>query len=150
MKKNNNIKRKYFLDKGSDNPTLLLGISKNKFLLCFLIIFIQIAYASPLIEQQEITGNITDTNGIPLPGVTVMERGTNNGTQTDFDGKYSLEVGAADAVLIYTFVGMETIERTVGQNTVIDVVMESDEESLDEVVVVGYGTQKKTKYNWSY
>jgi TonB-linked SusC/RagA family outer membrane protein len=116
---------------------------KRIFLVCMLFSVGQMMNAFPYSVQQEVTGTITDTNGIPLPGVTVIERGTNNGTQTDFDGKYSLEVGSADAVLIYTFIGMETIERTVGQNTVIDIVMEPGEESLGEVVVVGYGTQKK-------
>ena len=96
------------------------------------------------LPQISVTGNITDSPGIPLPGVTVIEKGTNNGTQTDFDGNYNIEVGS-DAILVFSFVGMATVERSVGQNTTIDVKMEEDQESLDEVVIVGYGTQRRSR-----
>ncbi len=94
--------------------------------------------------QNTVTGTVTDSNGIPLPGVNVIEKGTSNGAQTDFDGNYSLTVSSNDAVLVFSFVGMAEFEQTVGARNQIDITMEPDEATLDEVVVVGYGTQKKS------
>lgn len=90
-----------------------------------------------------ITGTVTDFQGLPLPGVAVMEKGTSNGTQTGFDGNYSLEVSSREAILIFTFVGMITVEQSIGQSNIVDVQMENDEQALDEVVLVGYGKQRK-------
>ena len=94
--------------------------------------------------QMNIEGNVTDSNGMALPSVTVQEEGTNNGVMTDFDGNYSIEVSSGESVLIFTYIGMTTTERTVGENTTIDVQMEDDSQALDEVIVVGYGTQRKS------
>ena len=96
-------------------------------------------------DPQTITikGTVTDTNGIPLPGVSVMEKNTTNGVQTDFDGKYSIKVGSPDAILVFSYVGMKTKELKIGNQTTLDVKLANDLESLDEVVLVGYGKQKK-------
>ena len=94
--------------------------------------------------QTTVTGTITDANGMPLPGVNILEKGTTNGALTDFDGKYTIMPSSSDAVLVFSFVGMTTAERPVGTNSVIDVQMAEDSQALDEVVVVGYGTQKKS------
>ncbi len=100
--------------------------------------------AAPLVQDPvTVIGTVTDSDGLPLPGVTVMEKGTDNGTQTDFDGNYELEVGSEDATLVFTFIGMVSAEIAIDGQTTIDIALENDTESLDEVVLVGYGTQKK-------
>jgi len=94
--------------------------------------------------QMQVEGNVTDENGMPLPSVTVQERGTNNGVLTDFDGNYNIEVSSAESVLVFSYIGMITTERTVEENTTIDVQMEEDSQALDEVILVGYGTQRRS------
>ncbi|MBO2543582.1 SusC/RagA family TonB-linked outer membrane protein [Salegentibacter sp. BDJ18] len=93
--------------------------------------------------QMNIEGNVTDSNGMPLPSVTVQEEGTNNGVMTDFDGNFNIEVSSDDAVLIFSYVGMQTTRKTAEGNTTMNVQMEEDAQALDEVMVVGYGTQKR-------
>lgn len=96
-------------------------------------------------QQQQITvrGRVRDTQGNPLPGVTVIIKGTNQGTITDTEGLYSLQNVPNNAVLVFSFVGMQTLEIPVSGKQQIDVVMEEETIALGEVVVVGYGTQKK-------
>jgi len=93
--------------------------------------------------QSQITGKVTDADGIPLPGASIIEKGTTNGVQTDFDGNYNITVTSSDAVLVVSFIGYLDKEITLGANSIINVTLEEDVNSLDEVVVVGYGTQKK-------
>ena len=93
-------------------------------------------------QQMEITGIILDADGISLPGVSVMIVGTTKGLVTDFDGKYTISAKKGD-VLRFSYVGMKTIDITVGDETTIDVVLEEDITSLDDVIVVGFGKQKK-------
>lgn len=96
------------------------------------------------LHAQEITvsGVVSDGAG-PLPGVSIVVDGTTQGVQTDFDGMYSIEVADENAVLVYSFIGYLTQQQTVGSNTSLDVTMQEDVQNLDEVVVVGYGTQRK-------
>ena len=99
----------------------------------------------PAILQQtrKITGRILDENGEPLIGVSVMLKGTSNGTITNIDGDYTLSGDITDkSVLEVTYIGMKKQEITVGNRTRINITMTSDNEMLDEVIVVGYGTQK--------
>lgn len=93
-------------------------------------------------QQVQVTGSVTDEDG-PLIGVTILVVGTTNGTSTDIDGKYSLTANKGD-VLEFSYVGLSTTTRTVGDDLVIDVTMSVDATVIDEVVVVGYGAQKKT------
>ncbi|MEO1009765.1 MAG: TonB-dependent receptor [Bacteroidota bacterium] len=93
--------------------------------------------------QRTLTGTVTDGDGYPLPGASIVEKGTSNGTQTDFDGNFSLEVGGADAVLVFSYIGFLTQEVTVGNQNTINVQLAEDTAQLDEVVVVGYGAQTK-------
>ena len=93
-------------------------------------------------QEMEITGTVTDSEGEPLPGVTVVKKGTSSGTVTDIDGNYSLEASRGD-VLVYSFIGMETREIEVEAQRVIDIELLSSVQDLDEVVVVGYGQQKR-------
>lgn len=95
-----------------------------------------------LAEAQTVSGTVSDANG-PLPGASVVVKGTTNGTQTDFDGNYTLNDVAADAVITFSYIGFSTQEISVGGQTTIDVVLQEDANELDEVVVVGYGTQTK-------
>lgn len=96
---------------------------------------------------QEVSGVVSDANG-PLPGVTVMVKGTSVGAATDIDGKYSV-AAAPGAVLVFSFMGYKTQEVTVGNQTTINVVLKEDVQLMEEVVVVGYGTQKKVNLTGS-
>ncbi|MDT0642787.1 TonB-dependent receptor [Zunongwangia sp. F363] len=95
-------------------------------------------------QDFEITGTILDNNGVPLPGATVLEKGTNNGVQSDFDGNFTLEVSSEDAVLVISFVGFDTQEIALNGQSTIEVTLEENAAALDEVVVVGYGTQERS------
>ena len=90
-----------------------------------------------------VTGTVTDQTGDPMPGVAVMIKGTTTGVSTDIEGKYSLKASKG-ATLEFTYIGYHNIKVTVGNNPVIDVEMKEDVSALDEVVVVAYGTQKKS------
>ncbi len=95
--------------------------------------------------QNGLTGQIIDSNNMPLPGVSVAIKGTTAGTITDFDGNYSLNTKLSDStILVFSYVGFKTQEIIVDGKSVINVLMEEDTSLLDEVVVVGYGTQKKS------
>lgn len=95
-------------------------------------------------NQQMISGTVIDEQGIPLAGVNVLIVGTNAGTQTDFDGNYSIGAASGD-ILEFSYVGMQTEQVTVGNNTTINVTMNEDVSKLEEVVLVGYGTRKVAK-----
>ncbi|MBY5959479.1 TonB-dependent receptor [Membranicola marinus] len=90
-----------------------------------------------------ISGQVTDVNGEPLIGVNVQVKGTGKGTATDFDGRFLLEDMDDQAVLVISYIGYKTREVIVGGQTNMTIVLEEDAQTLDEVVVVGYGTQKK-------
>lgn len=95
------------------------------------------------VQQSPITGTVTDKTGQPLPGVTVLVKGTTTGTITNMDGKFTLNNVSANATLIFSFVGMRNIEVPVGSQTVINVSMVEETIGLEEVVAVGYGVQRK-------
>jgi TonB-linked SusC/RagA family outer membrane protein len=94
-------------------------------------------------QQPAISGKVTDSSGQPLPGATVVVKGTTQGTVTDSDGNYSLTNIPEDATLVFSFVGMRTQEIVVGNQTTINVTMEEETIGIEEVVAIGYGTQKK-------
>lgn len=93
--------------------------------------------------QQTITGTITDENGTPLPGANILEKGTTNGTQADFDGNFSISVEDENVILVVTYIGFATKEVFVNGQSSINIVLEESAAGLDEVVVMGFGTQKK-------
>lgn len=94
--------------------------------------------------QKTISGKITDDAGMPLPGANIVEKGTSNGVQTDFDGNFSISVSDENAVLVVSFVGFLNQEIEVGNQNSLAIQLISDAESLEEVVVTGYGTQRKS------
>ncbi|WP_212748415.1 TonB-dependent receptor [Maribacter algarum] len=117
---------------------------RNCVILAIFMLFNGFLFTSLQAQDQEITvsGVVTDAAG-PLPGVSIVVDGTTQGVQTDFDGNYSIIVTDENAVLVFSFIGYLTQSLTVGSNTSLDVVMQEDVQNLDEVVVVGYGTQRK-------
>ncbi len=100
--------------------------------------------ATDLLQQNRITGTVTDENGSPMPGVNVLVEGTTIGAITDANGKYSITVPNANAVLAYSFIGYNIEKIAVAGKTTIDVKLISSISALNEVIVVGYGTQKKS------
>lgn len=94
--------------------------------------------------QFSVSGTVNDQGGVPLPGASVLEKGTTNGVQTDFDGNFSLELSSEDAVLVISYIGFAAKEINVGGQSTVNVVLEESAAALEEIVVVGYGTQKKS------
>ncbi|WP_340198761.1 vWA domain-containing protein [Ascidiimonas sp. W6] len=92
-------------------------------------------------QDLKITGTVSDASG-PLPGANIVVQGTTNGTQSDFDGNYTLTVSKRD-ILVFSYVGYKTQKRKVKKAGVINVKLEEDSKSLDEIVIIGYGTQKR-------
>lgn len=92
-------------------------------------------------KERKITGKVTDEEGMPLPGVTVLIKGTQLGTATDGDGNYQLTVPAQGHALVFTMVGMETREEIIGERSEINVTMVADVNEMKEVVVTGYGNK---------
>lgn len=115
---------------------------KNNYLkrTLFIVTFFCFGFIS---AQQTVTGTVSDESG-PLPGVNVLEQGTSNGTTTDFDGNYSLRVGE-NAILVFSYVGYQTQEVAVNNRSVVNLNMAISSESLDDVIVVGYGTQSRAE-----
>lgn len=113
---------------------------KRTFLFLILVLF---AFNSNA-QNRNITGKVTGEDSIGIPGVSIVVKGTTMGTVTDLDGNYTLNVGADATVLAFSFIGMEKQEVEIGIQTVINVTMTASSFDVDEVVVVGYGTQKKS------
>lgn len=109
-----------------------------------LMLVVQISFA----QEKTVTGTVLDEDGLPLPGVNVIEKGTSNGAQTNFDGEYSISVEVGD-VIVFSYVGFATQEVTIGADDTYDVTMATDASALDEVVVVGYGTATKQSFTGS-
>jgi TonB-linked SusC/RagA family outer membrane protein len=137
-----------------DVKTLMRDWNKHQCLMFFLCFFFlsaglsQRVYAVQSIamgidQQLQITGVVKDTNGEPMIGVTVMVKGTGTGTITDIDGKYSVSVPGNKSVLTFSFVGYTTKEVTVGNQKSINVTLSEDSKMIDEVVVIGFQSQKK-------
>jgi TonB-linked SusC/RagA family outer membrane protein len=96
-----------------------------------------------MLQQRTVTGTIRDEAKAPMPGVNIWIEGTSIGVISDINGKYSISVPSADAVIVFSFVGYNEMKVSSSGRTTIDVTMEPSVESLDEVVVVGYGVQRK-------
>ncbi len=94
-------------------------------------------------QQKSVNGKVTDQSGAPIPGASIVVKGTTTGVTTDNDGNFSMTIPIDAKVLVFSFVGMKTQEIPVGSKTSFNVVMQEETIGVDEVVVVGYGTQKK-------
>ena len=116
---------------------------KTKFkgiLTLFLALVVQVSFA----QQRTITGKVSDGSG-PLPGVSVVIKGSTIGTETGFDGKYSIKASSGD-ILIFRYIGYLSINATIGSSSIINVSMKEDANILDEVVIIGYGTTTKQSF----
>ena len=108
------------------------------------LVFLMLIFTSLATYAQKVSGVVTSsTDGSPLPGVAVMVKGTTTGTVTSMDGDYTINV-PADGTLVYSFIGFTTQEVEVGGQTTINVVMEEESAMLEDLVVIGYGVQKKS------
>ncbi len=113
--------------------TLCLGLGCTK------------SYAQNSTQQISVTGRVADANGHPLPGANIIEKGTTNGTQADFDGEFSLELKRKSAVLVISYLGYASQEIAITNQKELAIRLIEGAAGLDEVVVVGYGTQSKAK-----
>lgn len=105
------------------------------------IIFLAAVLCMGFAQAQTVTGTVSDETG-PLPGANVLVKGTTNGTQTDFDGNYSINA-PGDATLVISYIGYRTVEVPINNQSTINVILEEDANRLDEIVVTGYGSQAK-------
>ncbi len=112
----------------------------SSILTLLLALVVQISFA----QQQPVTGNVTDEDGLPLPGVNIIIKGTATGVQSDFDGNYAIQASQGD-VLVFSFIGLVKTEQTVGTSRSMNVVMQADAAQLDEVVVTALGISREKK-----
>ena len=114
-----------------------------KFILALLLFSCSVSGYAEVLDNRVVKGVVKDELGEPLPAVTVVVKGTTNGVTTDLDGEYTLSNVPAGSTLVFSFLGMQTQEIVVRNQKRIDVEMKEDAVSIDEVVVVAFGTQKK-------
>jgi len=112
----------------------------NGILTLLLAFVVQITFA----QEKTITGTVTDNSG-SLPGVSIVIKGTNTGTETNFDGKYTI-AAKTGTILVFRYLGYKIVEKTIGTSNTINVTLEEDANVLDEIVVVGYGTTTKQAF----
>jgi TonB-linked SusC/RagA family outer membrane protein len=112
----------------------------SRFLTLILAFVVQITFA----QQQSVTGNVADEDGLPLPGVNIIIKGTSTGVQSDFDGNYAIQAAQGD-VLVFSFIGLKKAEYPVGTAAVINVTLEADAAQLSEVVVTALGIKREKK-----
>ena len=116
--------------------------SKLTWILTPLLVLLSLSFS--FAQERAVSGNVVDQDNVPLPGVSVVVVGTTRGTQTDFDGNYTIRANSNET-LRFTYIGQTTVDRPVGTSSVINVQMQEDAETLEEVVVTGYRTTTKEK-----
>ncbi len=105
----------------------------------FLMLMVSLfAFQLTMAQEREISGTVTDTEGMPIPGINIVVKGTTVGTNTDFDGNYSIKANTG-AVIEFSYIGFKTEQRTIGNESTLDIVLSEDTESLDEVIVTAFG-----------
>lgn len=117
---------------------------KFTWMLTLFLALVQFSFA----QEKNISGTVSDESGMPLPGVAVLVKGTSTGTQTDFDGKYTLKAMSGQT-LVFSYLGMKSVERTVGSATTINVTLQEDAQALEEVVVLGYSVKSVSEVTGS-
>nr|WP_294929886.1 TonB-dependent receptor [uncultured Flavobacterium sp.] len=122
------------------------GLFNKRTNCCLAIVFLLCLLTSNKVSAQDLTveGVVKDASGLTLPGVNVLEKGTKNGVSTDFDGKYKLKLSSSKATVEFSFIGFTTQSVAVAGKKTINVVLAEEANALNEVVVVGYGTVKKS------
>ncbi|WP_084519370.1 SusC/RagA family TonB-linked outer membrane protein [Christiangramia echinicola] len=111
----------------------------------FLLVCVLLGTNMVFAQDTEINGTVVAADSkMPLAGVTILEKGTSNGAVTNFDGEYSIQVSGQDAVLVFSYVGFQTLETSVDGRSTVNIDLLVDSNALDEVVVVGYGTTRKS------
>jgi len=113
---------------------------KSNWMLLIFSLWISLAFA----QEKTISGAITDQDGVPLPGVNILVKGTTNGTQSDFDGNYAIQASEGD-VLSFSYLGQKTVERTIDASDTINIQMEEDAQALEEVVVTAQGIVREKR-----
>jgi TonB-dependent starch-binding outer membrane protein SusC len=119
-------------------PMAMGGLAKSALAVLLTVFSLQLQA-----QSLNVAGKVTDEQGSPVPGVNVIEKGTTNGTTTDTDGQYKINVGGGNSTLVFSFIGYVSQEALVANKTAIDIKLVSDIQTLQEIVVVGYGTQNK-------
>lgn len=118
-----------------------MKLKTNVFLTLLILFFVQISFA----QSRIVSGTVSDNSGV-LPGVSVVVKSSNKGTETNFDGKYSISIKTGD-VLVFRYLGMKTLEKLVGAVNVLNVVLEQDTQSLDEIVITsGFESIRKKRF----
>ncbi len=112
-------------------------------LLTVLLALLAVICTLPSFAQNSVKGKVTDETGAGMPGVNIIQKGTTNGTTTDASGNYTLGISADQAILVFSFIGYTTQEVSIDNRTTIDISLAPSAETLNEIVVVGYGTQLK-------
>lgn len=108
-----------------------------------LVVMLMIVSSQLFAQSLRVSGSVKDESGQPVPGANILEKGTTNGTVADSDGKFAISVSKADATLVFSFIGYKTVEVSTNNNSEINVTMEADITALEEVVVTGYGSERK-------
>ena len=119
------------------------------FIKAFVLVFAFILPLTVLGQTKNVRGTLTDNEGHPLIGVNVLEENTTNGTVTNISGNYSLEVSSPQAYLVFSYIGYETQRVLVGNKSILDLILSEDTKSLEELIVVGYGTQSRREITGS-
>lgn len=132
------------LEKSFQGSNIKFQLSKNN---TIVIEEEEIKPVPDIVKQQKIsiTGIISDKDGNPLPGASIMEKGTTNGTETDFEGNFIISVNNNDAILVIQYLGYAKKEVSVKDKTILKIVLIEDAAALDEIVVIGYGTLSRSK-----
>ncbi len=128
----------------------LIKVKQNAFLKLAFVLFAIALIAMGLKSERIVSGKVTDASGTALPGVNVVIKGTSNGTVTDVDGKYEIKVPDRKCILVFSYVGYEAQEIEVSEKNVVNITLKESTKQLNEVVVVGYGVQKKCLVTGAY
>lgn len=112
-------------------------------ILCILVFYLPMLLALPVYAQTSVSGSVNDDTDEPLPGVSILEKGTANGTTSDAEGNYTISVASGNSILVFSFIGFQTQEIQINNRTAIDVTLASDITALDEVIVTGYSVDRR-------